>query len=158
VTRQLLPDFPGHFVSCAFKDDKTLIYLADRGTETVIGSVAVDGSNNKELLPQRGQVVTSLVLSKEGNNAALLVQSASHPSEVFAWDLAGEPRALTESNPWLHERRLGTQELVHWKARDGLQLDGVLIRPLDEKAGTKYPLIMVVHGGPEAHNRNGWLT
>src|SRR6185436_3976197 len=47
---------------------------------------------------------------------------------------------------------------VNWKARDGLELEGILIRPLDEKQGNKYPLIVVVHGGPEAHNRNGWLT
>src|SRR5690606_39013494 len=32
------------------------------------------------------------------------------------------------------------------------------IRPLDEKPGQRYPLVLVVHGGPEAHNRHGWLS
>jgi dipeptidyl aminopeptidase/acylaminoacyl peptidase len=37
-------------------------------------------------------------------------------------------------------------------------LEGVLIRPLDEEKGRRYPLILAVHGGPEAHQSNGWLT
>jgi dipeptidyl aminopeptidase/acylaminoacyl peptidase len=41
-------------------------------------------------------------------------------------------------------------------ARDGLELQGILIRPLDATGPT--PLIMYVHGGPESHISNGWLT
>jgi dipeptidyl aminopeptidase/acylaminoacyl peptidase len=48
--------------------------------------------------------------------------------------------------------------VVTFPARDGLRLEGILIRPLDEEAGRRYPLILSVHGGPEAHERNGWLT
>ena len=44
-----------------------------------------------------------------------------------------------------------------YAARDGLQLEGILIRPLDAQAGRRYPLILYVHGGPKAHNSNGWL-
>jgi dipeptidyl aminopeptidase/acylaminoacyl peptidase len=65
---------------------------------------------------------------------------------------------LTLSNPWLGEKRLAPQEIVHWQARDGLDLQGLLIRPLDEEPGQTYPLIMIVHGGPESHVPNGWVT
>jgi dipeptidyl aminopeptidase/acylaminoacyl peptidase len=47
---------------------------------------------------------------------------------------------------------------VRYNARDGLDLEGLLIRPLREEPDTRYPLIMVVHGGPESHYSNGWLT
>src|SRR5690606_20788548 len=50
------------------------------------------------------------------------------------------------------------QEVIRYKAKDGLEIEGLLIRPLNEKSGTKYPLITIVHGGPEAHYNNGWLT
>src|SRR3989338_2019789 len=53
---------------------------------------------------------------------------------------------------------LAAQEVVRYKARDGLEIEGLLIRPLNEEKGKRYPLILVVHGGPEAHYRNGWLT
>ena len=53
---------------------------------------------------------------------------------------------------------MAKQEVVTFEARDGLALEGILIRPLEEKAGSRYPLIMMVHGGPESHHLNGWLT
>lgn len=48
--------------------------------------------------------------------------------------------------------------MVSFKASDGLRLEGILIRPLDPQEGKRYPLILTVHGGPESHLRNGWLT
>jgi len=43
-------------------------------------------------------------------------------------------------------------------AGDGLMLEGILIRPLNEKKGQSYPLVVIVHDGPGAHYSNGWLT
>jgi dipeptidyl aminopeptidase/acylaminoacyl peptidase len=68
------------------------------------------------------------------------------------------PRRLTDSNPWLADMRFAKQEVVSYEASDGLAIEGLLIRPLDETPGKKYPLIVTVHGGPEAHYSNGWLT
>jgi dipeptidyl aminopeptidase/acylaminoacyl peptidase len=68
------------------------------------------------------------------------------------------PKRRTDSNPWLGEKRLAPQEVVRFKARDGLELEGMLVRPLDEVKGQRYPLILYVHGGPEAHEMNGWQT
>ncbi len=60
--------------------------------------------------------------------------------------------------PRLAQVQFANQEVVTFKARDGLELQGVLVRPLDERPGQRYPLILTVHGGPEAHDRNGWTT
>ncbi len=68
------------------------------------------------------------------------------------------PRRLTDSNPWLGELRLAKQEVVRYKARDGLELEGILIHPLDGQSGTRYPLVLIVHGGPESHISSGWVT
>ena len=65
---------------------------------------------------------------------------------------------MTDSNPVLKEIEFAKQEVVRYKAKDGLEIEGVLIRPLHEESGKKYPLITIVHGGPEAHFNNGWLT
>jgi dipeptidyl aminopeptidase/acylaminoacyl peptidase len=54
--------------------------------------------------------------------------------------------------------RLAKQETVKSKARAGLEIEGVPVRPLDEGPGERSPLILTVHGGPEAHDRNGWVT
>jgi dipeptidyl aminopeptidase/acylaminoacyl peptidase len=67
-------------------------------------------------------------------------------------------RRLTNSNSWLDEIELGRQSAVSWQAEDGMELQGVLIYPLNYEKGKKYPLITTVHGGPESHYENGWLT
>jgi dipeptidyl aminopeptidase/acylaminoacyl peptidase len=54
--------------------------------------------------------------------------------------------------------KFAKQEVVKYKARDGLELEGILIRPLNEEKGKRYPLVLHVHGGPEAHYSNGWIT
>jgi dipeptidyl aminopeptidase/acylaminoacyl peptidase len=54
--------------------------------------------------------------------------------------------------------RFARQTVVRWKARDGLELEGVLVYPLNFERGRRYPLILCVHGGPESHVSNGWVT
>ena len=97
-------------------------------------------------------ILTAFDLSRDGKSAAVIGQTPQHPAEVFLLTHeAPVPRRLTTSNPWLAGVRLAPQEVVKFKARDGLALEGLLIRPLDEKAGAKSPLILTVHGGPESH-------
>jgi dipeptidyl aminopeptidase/acylaminoacyl peptidase len=89
----------------------------------------------------------------------VLAESPRHPAELFTLDLAsGATTRRTNSNPWLDTVRLARQETITYKARDGVALEGVLVYPLDYREGQRYPLIMVVHGGPESHFRNGWVT
>lgn len=90
---------------------------------------------------------------------ALVGESPTHPPEVFLWKPgAVRPQRLTDSNPWLVERRLGRQSVVRFAARDGLALEGLLIEPVERPAGARVPLVLIVHGGPEAHWSNGWLS
>lgn len=91
----------------------------------------------------------------------MIGNSKHHPPEVFVLgpaERAFYPRRLTNSNPWLKEMKFAKQEVIKYKAKDGLELEGILIRPLNEEKGKRYPLVLTVHGGPEAHYSNGWLT
>jgi dipeptidyl aminopeptidase/acylaminoacyl peptidase len=85
-------------------------------------------------------------------------KTARHPDELYTLSPGTAPTARTVSNEWLDNLRFARQEVISYKARDGLELEGILIYPLDYAAGTRYPLVLVVHGGPESHYRDGWLT
>jgi len=65
---------------------------------------------------------------------------------------------LTTVNPWLEQKELGDQLPVKYSARDGLEIEGILIYPVGYQQGIKYPLLVYVHGGPEAHYSNNWLS
>ena len=85
---------------------------------------------------------------------AVAASTASRPAELF---LEGKGQ-LTDSNPGLANVALGEQTIEKVRARDGLEFEGILIKPVGYREGTKYPFVIVVHGGPEAHFSDGWLT
>ena len=157
--RDLLPDYPGHIADIAWTDGDTVAFVGDEGTGTVIGTVDADGTDLSSA--STGElIVTSFSLAWNGRTAALVGQSPKHPGEVFRAEIGGGARRarLTNSNPWLDQMEMAPQEEVTYKARDGLSLQGILIRPTGIKPGSRVPLVLDVHGGPEAHVRNGWLT
>jgi dipeptidyl aminopeptidase/acylaminoacyl peptidase len=75
------------------------------------------------------------------------------PRELFV-----NGQRVTDSNPWLKSKTLAKQELISHNARDGLRLEGILVYPLEGTVSGPAPLIMTVHGGPEAHVDDGWTT
>ncbi len=155
--RDLLPDLMGHVSAIAWSRPDRVVYVADVGCLTMVGEVTLDGKN-ETLVPARDTIYTGLSLAKNGNAAALVGDAATHPSEVFRWQRGKRPQRVTHTNPWLEKMRFAKQEVVRHAARDGLELEGILVRPLDAKKGERYPLILAVHGGPESHVRNGWVT
>jgi dipeptidyl aminopeptidase/acylaminoacyl peptidase len=157
--RDVLPNYEGHVSAIAWRDFETIAFIGDEGVETVLGEAKYDARGRRTLVPGGERVLTALDASSDGRTLALAAEAPTHPREVFLLGTGDtSPRRLTDSNRWLAEMRLARQDVVKFKARDGLALEGILVRPLDEQPGTRYPLVLTVHGGPEAHDRNGWLT
>jgi len=154
--RDLLPGLQGHIASFAWRDDETLAYLSEEGVETRVGTVRTDGSRDRTLIETGGPILAGISAPVGSETMAFVGQTPSHPNELYVSEGGAEPRRITDSNPWLADRRLASQEPVEWTAADGLRLEGILIRPLDGRDDA--PTIVVVHGGPEAHQRNGWMT
>ncbi|MBS3744048.1 MAG: S9 family peptidase [Wenzhouxiangellaceae bacterium] len=151
----LLPALPGHVQNLGWLDDDRIAFLSAEGTAVRLGAIDADGDDQRTLL-EDGPVLSGLSISADGD-IALTGSTPEHPSEVFRFD-GGAVERLTDSNPWLAEVELARQEVVRYAARDGLEIEGVLVYPLDYSEDRRYPLILNVHGGPEAHYSNGWLT
>lgn len=157
--KDILPNYLGHVTAIAWQDSDTIMYIGDEGVATTFGKVRADGSQQKVLVGRGDLMLTGFTLSRDGLKGVFVADSSVHPSEIYLIEHENlTPRRLTDSNPQLSDFRMARQEVVTYKARDGLELEGILIRPLDEEPGHRYPLILYVHGGPEAHERNGWLT
>ncbi len=93
-----------------------------------------------------------------GTRVVFRASSAEHPSELFEVDQTGTITRWTNHNDWLSDITFGKQSVVTYTARDGQEIEGILIEPVGGAPAGGAPLIMNVHGGPEAHERNGWLT
>ena len=156
--RDILPGWEGSAHAIGWSDADTILYVADERVWASLAEVDLNGAK-RTLIPAGGQpILGAFSLSKDARAGAFVASSPSFPGEVFTWRRNGPLARATNSNPRLAALPLAPQELVRYKARDGMEIEGLLIRPLNEQKGTRVPLILVVHGGPEAHYRNEWLT
>lgn len=151
------PDFKGQINRIAWIDDSNIRWLAAQGTGSTLGTVSLDG--DESIWIDGGETVFENFSSVgEDGPIALVGHAPSHPPELFVAEPGQSPRRVTTVNPWLESMRLAEQKTVRWTARDGLELEGVLVYPLNHVEGRRYPTIMYVHGGPEAHESDGWVT
>jgi len=155
------PNFRGHVNWVGWKDNTTLFYHSDEGVETTLSTVRLTGNgvNRKVILDSKktGVVFGPPSTTRDFKHTALVGQSPEFPGNVFYFN-GKKMTKLTNVNPWLADRKLGKQEPIQYKARDGKEVEGLLIYPVDYQAGTKYPMVVIVHGGPESNYSNGWLS
>jgi dipeptidyl aminopeptidase/acylaminoacyl peptidase len=87
--------------------------------------------------------------SADGGRVAFTMDSPTAPAEVFVADgRFASPVKLTDVNPQAKDFALGATEVVTWKSRDGLEVEGVLLKPVGYDPAKRYPLLVVAHGGP----------
>ncbi|MDE0863842.1 MAG: S9 family peptidase [Rubripirellula sp.] len=157
----LIPGLKAHVHTISWKDNSTLYWLAAEGITSRFGIVTLEGDVTDLLAPggDGDPVFKEFTASDDHNAFAFLGSAATYPTEIFLSDKASQkPQRMTDSNPWLKDKTFARQTVVTWKGEDGLELQGILIYPLDYVSGQKYPTIMYVHGGPESHESNAWLT
>ena len=92
--------------------------------------------------------------TRDHRTLAAVGAAPNHFSEVFVSPVADfAPKTLTDMAAQWKEFRLGTRELVQWNSVDGAAIEGVLIKPADYDPSRKYPLLVVIHGGPTGVDR-----
>jgi dipeptidyl aminopeptidase/acylaminoacyl peptidase len=148
----------GMYEQIVWKDADQIHFMGSTGVEAVHGTIRPEAKAKPVFKPvEKGFNIIHFALSPKGATL-FIADTYNHPSELFLEAPGQAKKRLTDSNPWLADIEFAKQEVVRYKAKDGLEIEGILIRPLKEETGKKYPLITIVHGGPEAHFNNGWLT
>ena len=137
--------------SVDFLPNGSVVASAVDGTMSRLFTLAPDGSRRP--LPT-GDVSTGAPSVARDGTLAFNGSTASDPSEIYVLRaVASAPERLTSTNAWLGRLGIGTKRTIAWRATDGTQLDGVVTEPLGFTKGAKYPLVLVIHGGPTAATR-----
>lgn len=152
---ELVPAYGGHVQDFYWKDNTAITWLGGRGVWTEVSQVEISDPQAAGTAPDSGAIIRSIDAHPGQQVAAAIVDTPEHPPEVYLLRQGMDPVRLTHSNPVLEERRLARQEVVRFSARDGMELDMMVVHPFEKKRGGS-PLIIIVHGGPEAHYSNGW--
>ena len=152
--RALNAGAPEAAVDAEWMSDGRLAVVVHVGAQSVLRFYSNDGDVLREVDPD-GLILTSI--EQGGNRLTVEANSPSHPNELFLYSRGGFER-WTDHNPWLANIAMGPQRIYTYTARDGQEIEGVLIEPVGGIPAGGAPLIMDVHGGPEAHDSNGWTT
>ncbi len=115
-----------------------------------------------EMITERG-TAPGLALAADGKASAVLRQSFGRPPEVWAGPL-GAWRQVTAKNA-RYAASWGEAKSLHWTS-GGVEVQGWLLPPPGvslaaspgDGLGRRYPLVVVIHGGPAAAHRAGWPT
>ena len=136
---------------------------------------ATAGTRSHLFALSRGGTVTMLRTGDINPNAPSVARDGTvafsgatdtDPSEIYVMRIPGDtirreknggfglaPQRLTSSNAWLASRALGTKRTLAWHAADGTPLDAVITEPPGFTKTRKYPLVLVIHGGPTGATR-----
>lgn len=156
--KNLSQNYKGTVMWAGWLNASTLIFSATERSHTALNTMSVKDGARKRIIDS-GYGISNISMTVDGKILALAANTYKHPNEVFICPLLTKKMTrLTNSNPELdHQRFSGTKE-ISWKAKDGLEITGLLMLPLDYQPGTKYPCIVQVHGGPESAYVEGWTT
>ncbi len=78
----------------------------------------------------------------------------AHPTELYYLRNAdAAPERLTQFNAPIEALELGASETVEWLGPDGFHEDGVVTYPPGFSPDRKYPLVLLIHGGPLAASK-----
>ena len=156
--QEIMPEYLPNITHIHWISDDQLVFVAEDSCGRAVGRVKRDGSDQKIYSKTYDTpIFVGMSASKDSSVFAFHGSTAEHPNEVFLY-AKGNLKRLTKHNQFLAERNLGKQEVVSWESRDGKKIDGVLVYPVNYQAGQKYPMIVMVHGGPEASVPHGWNT
>ena len=96
-----------------------------------------------------GALVDGAHVNARGSWIGFVRQSPNEPVEAFASSLSSfSPVRVSSVNADLARRTLGDTRVITWKGDRGETIEGLLTVPAGATPGKRYPLLLVVHGGP----------
>ena len=149
-TKDLSAKFDISVGKVVFSPDSKFIYFdADRESFHSIYKLNIETSELKLIV--KDAYNSDMEISPDGNTLYFKHQKSNMPIELCSMNLAsGEIKQLTTLNKdLLAHLDMNATESFWTKAKDGVQVQSLLIKPPFFDANKKYPLLVVIHGGPQ---------
>ncbi len=134
---------------------KALWLFGPNGERTAAWYVTLGGSTQRVntgdvSISQTGQI------ARKSGALAFVGTTTSHPAELYYLaSPKSSPVRLTNYNGFITKLQLGRVVEMNWK-NDGFAEDGVLTLPPRYNSQKSYPLVLVIHGGPQSASTLAW--
>jgi dipeptidyl aminopeptidase/acylaminoacyl peptidase len=164
TSRELLPDWDRNADAYAFSPSGDAIYLstvdASRTKFYRITRTASGWSTTPQLLTSGGNNFSPSIAG-DGKTIAWLQDATERPAEVYVatvggTGLASVHRLTHENDALLAQLKLDPIEDFWFKGADGDSVQGLLLKPPQYQPGKKYPVLFLIHGGPQGEWLDQW--
>lgn len=136
-------------------DSTRLVFVA--GTRAYNEAWTLDIATGAATQLTTGKTLQLGSFSKDGAKVAFTMDSPKAPVDVYVADgRFASPTRVSDANPQARQFALGETEVVTWKSRDGMEVEGVLLKPVGFDPAKRYPLLVVAHGGPSGAYVNNY--
>jgi len=153
----IVKNFKGSVIDFSWKDNNAIYFAAEESVDISLNEF--NCKTKKQSVVILGGNAVFRAFDHNNNNICFAGNTSQHPNELYLFNLKTQKtQKLTDHNPFLQEITFSKQEKITYQASDGLTIEGVLIYPEGYVAGRQYPMIVYIHGGPEACVQNGWLN
>ncbi len=134
------------------------VYLSieDQGHDKIY-SMALSGDASKQLSTSTTGCYTNISSSQTNSVIIANYESASGPPEIVKLNTDGTHTALTRFNKEkLDQLDLQPAETIWFTSKKGKKIRSLLVKPAGFDAAKKYPLFVVIHGGPAGSWKDNW--
>lgn len=134
------------------------VLLAD-GTRNLLAFVEFNDHGSRRRDPE-SEHVQALAASPDGRHLAVLHSTPQTPPQWWRVAVNGErierQQQLTDLNPQLSGKPQMRAEVIRWIGARDETVEGILYYPLQFQPGKRYPLVVMIHGGPAGADQLEW--
>lgn len=126
-----------------------IVFTGRKKTASGVYLVNPKGGNLRVIDTGSGWNFAGVTLTRALDRAAFIGAPINGNAEVYVTPvLSWQPKALTDLKSQWATFKPANRQLVSWKSKDGALIEGVLLTPPNFDKSKKYPLLVVIHGGP----------
>lgn len=129
-----------------------LLMVADEGVNMTLYRLSWEGERERLLAGEPlGTFAPVATADASGQRIAVVWEDARHAPDVWVLsrdDISPALQRRTHFNPELEAAALGELEIVRWESDPGVEVEGLLFKPVGYQEGQRYPLVVQIHGGP----------
>ena len=141
------PNRSTNIIKCSSNSNYVYVSEANR-TKSEIYKISLNKKEIRPILNLDGRV-SSPNISNDSETIAFVKQELNKPSEVYLSELSNiSPKQISNFNSSLEFPKFAKTELLQWSSKDGLEIEGLLTYPAKYNKRKKYPLALIIHGGP----------
>ncbi|WP_346915956.1 S9 family peptidase [Clostridium sp.] len=138
---QPLTDFDSTVIPLRWTAKGILIRWQNK-TNYLIGLLSENGT--VEMLSKKvDSFIMDASITRDGNHISYNKAITNETFEIYLDD-----KKITNENSFFKGKLKSNKEIISWQSSDGIEIEGVLSTPVEFDANKKYPLLVVIHGGP----------